>query len=838
MEDNARSGQGFGRLLRRYRLAAGLSQEALAERARMSIEGISALERGFRRSPQRETLELLSGALALDDKQRHDFEIAARTAGTRRPREASVTVGPWPQTGTPTLPLTLTTYIGRENDMTAIAKLLSEWRLVTLTGAGGVGKTRAALEAAGALGDDWGYQARFVNLVAATDESSVTQSVATALGVQEIPSHPLRDTLVSYLSSKAVLLILDNCEHVIDAVAELSETLLTSCPRLRILATSREPLRVSGEHAYRLPSLATPSANEALGLTVAAALHYGAIRLFCDRAGSVNHGFELTRDQIPTVAKLCRHLDGIPLAIELAAARANSLSVQTLTERLGERFQLLAGGKRTALPRQQTMRAAIDWSYDLLSAPEQRLFERLSIFGDGCTLAAATRICADDDAHEADVLDMLSRLVDKSLLVPDLDKGETRYHLLESFRQYAREKLKARGELEGLSGRHARVFFEMAEELNAAAQANLDVLYRAMPGSELDNWRAALKWTLVARNDVRLGQKLAAELSSFWQTFGPIEGRRWLHIAAEQIDETTPVDILAALSYAQANVEVMGGTLARALAPAQSALAHHGALGDTLGIAQAQSRVGFALAFTGHVPEGTALLREALATARSLNDGRLIAFVLRVFAVLSTTEGDHLAARRYAAEAMEVLEGMGAALTAAALSDLAECEFAAGNIELAARRAAAQLTIIRAANMVPYTIASRLKTLARYLNALGKYDEAEERGRESLDLAWEHELDDMAARALQTLAATSVLRQEASPKGSPETWTRAAHVLGFVRARFVALDAVPTPLEQHELDRVLGVLRATIGEAAVADAMAAGSLMTQEQAINEVCFGT
>ena len=213
MEQNVRSGSpGFGTLLRRYRLAAGLSQEALAERARMSIEGISALERGFRRSPQRETLELLAGALALDAEQRRDFEVAARTAVTRRQRNASVTVGPWPQTGTVGLPLALTTYVGRESDMDAIAKLLHEWRLVTLTGAGGVGKTRAALQAAHALGTDWEYPPRFVSLVSAVDASMVTQNVATAFGLQEVPNHALRETLLSNLSGKAALLILDNCE--------------------------------------------------------------------------------------------------------------------------------------------------------------------------------------------------------------------------------------------------------------------------------------------------------------------------------------------------------------------------------------------------------------------------------------------------------------------------------------------------------------------------------------------------------------------------------------------------------------------------------------------------
>jgi predicted ATPase/transcriptional regulator with XRE-family HTH domain len=836
MEQNVRSGSpGFGTLLRRYRLAAGLSQEALAERARMSIEGISALERGFRRSPQRETLELLAGALALDAEQRRDFEVAARTAVTRRQRNASVTVGPWPQTGTVGLPLALTTYVGRESDMDAIAKLLHEWRLVTLTGSGGVGKTRAALQAAHALGTDWEYPPRFVSLVSAVDAFMVTQNVAAAFGLQEVPNHALRETLLSNLSGKAALLILDNCEHVIDAAAQLAEALLASCPRVRILATSREPLHVAGEHAYRLPSLAVPSPKELRELSAAAILDYGAIALFCDRASALNHRFELTDAQVPIVAELCRHLDGIPLAIELAAARANTLSVQALTDRLGERFRLLAGGDRTALPRQQTMRAAIDWSYDMLSPPEQRIFERLSVFAGGCTLPEATQICGDEDAQEADVLDRLSTLADKSLVVADLDAAETRYGMLESFRQYAREKLAARGELEALSRRHALVYLELARALDAAAEANGDTLYRPTTGSELENWRAALNWSLVARNDVRLGQDLAAALDWFWHTFAPIEGRRWLQAAAQEIDEGTPAGILARLSYAQANIALLVGSETEQLAHAEAALAHYRALDDALGIAQAQSRVGSILIWTEQIQEGTAVLHEALAAARRLKNGRLTAFVLRALGMASVQNHDYPTARRYAAEAVEALEAMGATLTAAVVADLADYEFAAGNPELAVQRAAAQLAILREANMAPHTIASRLKTLACYLNALDRYEEAERCARESLDLACEHELEYIAVRALQRLAATAALRAQTATEGSRDTWTRAAHILGFARVRSIALHIEPTLLEQQELDRVLAVLRNAIGEAAVAEATQVGERMSQEQAIDEAC---
>jgi predicted ATPase/DNA-binding XRE family transcriptional regulator len=834
MEQEVRAGSAeFGQLLRRYRLAAGLSQEALAERARMSTEGISALERGYRRSPQRETLELLARALTLDDQQRRDFEAAARAGVARRSGPASVTVGPWPEAGTAALPLALTSYVGREREMSAIAALLRERRLVTLTGAGGVGKTRTALEATAALGEDWEYPLRFVSLTSAVDASSVTQCVAAALGVQEVPNHALRETLHSYLGGKAMLLILDNCEHVIDDAARLIETLLAGCPRLRILATSREPLRVAGEHAYRLPSLTMPPPAESRELTAGAALEYGAVRLFVDRARAVNHRFELTNEQVPNVAELCRHLDGMPLAIELAAARANTLSVRELNERLGERFRLLTGAERTASPRQQTMRAAIDWSYNLLSAPEQRLFERLSVFAGGCTLAAAARIY-DDDAQEVDVLDLLTALADKSLIVADVDARETRYRLLESFREYAREKLAARGELQALARRHALVCLDMARAYNRAADTNLDELFRATVVSELENWRAALEWTLVARNDPLLGQELVCELDTFWPAFAPVEGRRWLLAAAEQIDERTPPRMLAALSNAQANVAMVLRDVDAQVACAQTAIALYRALGDALGVAQAQSRGGRGLLSAGveRIPAGIAMLREALATARDLKNRRLTAFLLRSLGYASFRTEDYADARRYASEAVEILQGVGSSLvTAAAMEDLAEYEFAAGDSESATRHANMAVTVMRGA-IAPRGLAITLNQLACCLNVAGRHDDAEERAREALDMALEAGVPEAMPEALQHLAAAAALREQTAAK-SPRSLVRAARLLGFVDAHVAALNATRTNVELEEYNRVLGVLRSAIGEAATADAMAAGSVMTQEQAIDE-----
>ena len=346
MEDEGRLtvSSDFGNLLRRYRLAAGLSQQALAERARMSSDGISALERGHRRTPQRETVALLASALALRAEQRLEFEAAAARAPL--PRRGVLTVGPWVDDGSATLPFALTSFVGRETELKEIAALLCDHRLVTITGAGGVGKTQTALHVASALGDDAQGSVAFVGLAPLTDSSQVLPTIASSLRLQEVPHRRLSETLVAYLKNKSLLLLLDNCEHVIAEAANTATTLLLGCPNVRILATSREPLRAAGESAYRLASLTEPSA----------------VKLFLDRASAADHRFSHSTQNEAAVAKICRLLEGIPLAIELAAARVNVLPVESLAAKLDDRFSVLTGGVRTALPRQQTMRATIKWS--------------------------------------------------------------------------------------------------------------------------------------------------------------------------------------------------------------------------------------------------------------------------------------------------------------------------------------------------------------------------------------------------------------------------------------------------------------------------------------------
>ena len=835
MEDEGRLAHSseFGKLLRRYRLAAGLSQEALAERARISTDSVSALERGHRRTPQRDTLKLLTDALALSDERRSEFETAAaRSASQRRPRGHSSPDGAQLDAGISKLPFALTSFIGREKELDEIARLLHDHRLVTLTGPGGIGKTQTALQVVTSLSETAVGAVFFVALSPVGDSALVAAAIAATLGVQEVRDRPLLQTLAAYLKSKALLLILDNCEHVITDTAVITGTLLNACPRLRILATSREPLRTAGEYTYRLPSLSVPALDTSRGLGAAEALSFGAIELFSDRARAVDHRFTLTDENASVVADICRHLDGIPLAIELAAARVHILSVQAIASSLDHRFVILAGGERTAVPRQQRMRAAIDWSYDLLATRERRMFERLSVFAGGCTLATARAVCAGDGIAEPEVIELLSSLVDKSLLVADFEDFGPRYSLLESFREYARDKLAALGERDAVARRHALACLELAEQLEHACDTKPDVVWRALAHDELGNWRAALQWALTDRNDVVLGQSLVGALHVVWAYFAPLEGRRYVASAFELADERTPTHVLARLGYAEGIVAMQLRAYKLQLSSSERAIERYRAAGDPLGIARTQDLAGQALVSLGRIAEAKALLQTALTSARALGNRRLVASILRNLGYASSVEGDCDAARNYVAEAVPLYEMLGATLGAAlALDDLGEFEFRAGNAELAFQLATSALATFRTINNERF-VAYILSSLAMYLIALGRYDEAAERARESLGLAREQQQDVLVAWTLQHLGAITALRPQRSAQSALCAHGQAARILGFVDARLEAIGSAKMYIYQQGYDRALTLLRETLGADAVTSLMAEGATMTEEQAVD------
>ena len=422
--------------------------------------------------------------------------------------------------------------MGRELEAFEVSQALATTRLLTLTGAGGSGKTRFALEVARDLIEAYPDGVWLVELAPLSDKELVPKAVAEALGVPERPREPIADTLVEILGSRQLLLLVDNCEHLVGAAAGLADRLLDSCPRVRILATSREALGVEGEIRWLVPPLSVPEMGRTP--TLEELEGYESVRLFVERARGHDPSFYLNPKNALAVTEICRRLEGIPLAVELAAARVGMLSLEQIAQRLTDSLKLLTGGARTAVNRHRTLKGALDWSHELLSEDEKQLFRRLSVFAGGWTLEAAEAVGAGGGVEEEDVLDLLSGLVEKSLVVSrGSDEGDVRFRLLETVRQYALEKLEESGEIEVVRRAHAAYFLAMAERAEPELMGKEAVTWLAELGSEVGNLRAALSWAFDADREpagerVETGLRLANALARFWDPQGPDEGRRWL----------------------------------------------------------------------------------------------------------------------------------------------------------------------------------------------------------------------------------------------------------------------------------------------------------------------
>ena len=405
------------------------------------------------------------------------------------------------------LPLQVTRFFGRETEIAQLQERLGEYRLVTLTGSGGVGKSRLSLQVAEAMLDDFADGVWFVGLAPLTDPELVPQQVAASLGLRDEPGRPILDSLTDFLRPRQVLLVLDNCEHLLDACARLAEALLHVCPRLKILASSREPLSVAGEAVFAVPSLPFPDSGQAL--SPEQLNDYAAVRLFVDRAHLVLPDYRVAAHNAASVARICQRLDGIPLALELAAARLRLLNTETLTAQLDDVFRVLTSGSRTALPRHQTLRATVEWSYQLLSEAERLLLQRLSVFAGGCTLEAAEAVCSGDGLEASEIMDRLAALVDKSMVIAERQPGEeARYRLLEMVRQYAQEKLEAARERAGLHTRHRDYFLAFTETRALKLQTSERFIWEPKLVAELDNVRQALEWSFSDLSEVEAGPRL------------------------------------------------------------------------------------------------------------------------------------------------------------------------------------------------------------------------------------------------------------------------------------------------------------------------------------------
>jgi len=710
------------------------------------------------------------------------------------------------------LPRQITPLLGREDVLAEVEPLVLEHPLVTLLGTGGIGKTRVALQVGADLLEGSSDGVWFIDLAPLSDPALVVNTIAAAFSLREQGERPMLDLLLQYLRPRRLLIILDNCEHVIGEAASIADAILRAAPQVRVIATSREPLRIGGEHVYPMPSLAVPPESDSL--TSDQALEYGAIGLFVQRAAASDAKFTLTNESAPIVAEICRRLDGIALAIELAAARVKVFAPRELAQKLDERFRVLTGGSRTALPRQQTMRALIDWSYGLLSEAEQRLFGRVAIFVGGWTLDAAEAVTSHERLDGLDIIDLMSSLVEKSLVVADADERRTRYRLLESTRAFALEKLEQSGERGVLSRRHAQWAADLAETLSAAWETTPDEQWKTSAEPELDNWRAALRWAFEATGDRSIGQRLAAALHSVWSNMAPSEGLEWLSTALASCDNVTPDGVRASLELWAAYLEIVTQQYNAAQAAAERALAGFTKVGDRRGLALARLFTGAARGLLGDTSGGESLLRSALDELRRLGAGRYIGAALYYLATLQLRAGDLTASRRLFAETLEIFQSVGATRSAARMAMmLAELEFHDGNAAEAVRLIGAALEAERAfKNLNLEYIAFDLGNLSAYLIALRRWKEAVAHAREALAIARERGFVAPKLWALHHLAAIAALRPISEAGAQIDARLRAARLIGYVDRCLAELQMQRSFTEQEEHAQLMRALEAALGD--------------------------
>jgi len=451
------------------------------------------------------------------------------------------------------LPHQLTSFIGREDEIQRVNALLERNRLVTLVGSGGSGKTRLSLQIAAEQLDQFPDGAWLIEFAPVNDPEMVPRAVSDVLGVAESLGGDLTRGLAEHIGTRSILLIFDNCEHLVEGCARLADALLRSCPNLKILATSREALGIAGESAFRVPELSLPDPK--VRHTITALQQFEAVQLFIDRAVQSQPDFAVTNENAPALASLCCRLDGIPLAIELAAARVRSLPVEQIDARLDQRFRLLTGGSRAAMPRQQTLRSLVDWSYDLLQPKEKALLQRLSVFAGGWTLDSAEHVCTDDETEGWEVTDLVLALVDKSLVVANEHRGHPRFGMLESIREYAKERLLESGDQVTYQNRHLRYCLSLSSEARPHLRGREQKRWFDRLDLEMDNFRAALNWGVSTGE----GLSLAGDLWRFWYLRGHFaEGSAWLAAALSQNPDADPSDRARALNGAGIFAETQG----------------------------------------------------------------------------------------------------------------------------------------------------------------------------------------------------------------------------------------------------------------------------------------
>ena len=815
----------FGEWLKRQRKAEGLTQEQLALQVSCSTSALKKIE-AEERHPSVQIVGRLAELFKVPQDERAAFLRFARgdwkSAPTLPGRDA-----PWQNTIPRTnVPIPLTSFIGREKEVEELVRLLGENRLLTLAGPGGVGKTRLAIQSSNKLLSQFKDGVWWVELAPLTDENLLPQAVTKSLGVREIANQPLKETLSNFLRSKQLLLVLDNCEHLITGCIQLADRLLGTCPNLKILVTSREGLGLTGEEVWSVPILSLPDPKQVSLLDLL--MHYEGIRLFVERARAVRSDFSLTELNALSVAQVCQRLDGMPLAIELAAARVKMMSVGEIAKRLDDRFNLLTEGSRAALPRHQTLRAAIDWSYDLLSQPERSFFNRISVFAGGFTLEAAEEVASGSDVVKSQVTDLLGQLINKSLItVESLSEGgqiDTRYSMLETIRQFAYEKFLETGESEQIHQRHRDYFLAFVEEAEPKLKSEEQLAWLDRLELEHDNLRAASNYAI--ESDTELGLRLGSALLDFWLMRGnSSEGREYLAKLLERTQQwgqaagrAHALNVAGRLAHYQADFAAARILLEQAIPLARAS-------GDKKEIAFALLWLGKTALRQRDAQSARPLIEEGLAIYQELQDKGGIAMAYHRLAELAAHQGDHRKAEEFFTKALSKYRDFGDRFMAGeVLNALGEVARGKGDYERAGTFYEQALEILKelGSRFLP---AIPLFNLAWVSLQRGDTRKATALFQESLKLHREYGYRiGMVEECLGGFAA--ILGLTGKPEG-------AARLFGAVESLLegIGIDGLIEPQDQMELDHYIAAVRAQLDEKSFAKAWEVGRAMTLEQAI-------
>ncbi len=739
-----------------------------------------------------------------------------------------------PRHSTP-LPLPLTSLLGRECEVATACTLLTrpEVRLLTLTGTGGVGKTRLALAIASEVQGSFVDGVCFVSLAPIADAALVFATIVQALGVQGGSKRPPLEQLQAALREQQVLLVLDNFEHVVRAAPSLSD-LLATCPRLTLLVTSREVLHVRGEHEFVVPPLSLPDPQHLPddGETLS---RYGAVALFLERVREVQPTFQLTDEQVPLIVEICRRLEGLPLALELAAARLKLLSLPALLERLEHRLHLLTGGPRDLPARHQTLRNTIAWSYDLLSEEEQQLFRLFSVFVGGATLEAVEQVVQTLGGERVRVLDGMASLLDKHLLQrSEQDTNAPRLHMLETIREYGLEVTTALGELETVRLAHARYYLALAEEVEThlfreGAQRRFEQLKR-----EHDNLRAVIRWSVEREEEQQwreIAWRLAGALQPFWANYGYVrEGQHFVERALTR-DEGVAASVRAKAKRGAGWVALWQGAYGRAAALCQESLELYRELHDPHGMALALDLLGNIASVGGNAPAATRLLEESLALFREIGDKVRLAYALNTLALISLRHADHSAyprARSLLEESLALFREEGHQVGIAwSLYGLGLWYFQQEEAATARSRFEESLAIYRELRQQQF-LAHPLYFLGKITARQGDLPAAHAFYQQSLTTF--QELDDQQSSAACLEGWASVVARQGGALWAVRLWG-AAQVLREAGGPSALFTLITTPGEREDEERMHALVRAELGEQTFVQALAQGRAMTPEQAL-------